>query len=146
MPIYKLLGGKVRDRVLVYNGGIRFPIEGKDSPESFAENTLKMKNLKEGFSIIKQGIAVHGEFASNFKDYFYGDVKWVENNSIVFDDDSKEWQGISQYIPNGGQITEKGFNYTIECIKAMKDVLGDEVGLALDLGPVSYTHLRAHET
>ena len=135
LPIYKLLGGKVRDRVLVYNGGIRFPIEGQDSPESFAENTLKMKNLKEGFSIIKQGIAVHGEFASNFKDYFYGDVKWVENNSIVFDDDSKEWQGISQYIPNGGQITEKGFNYTIECIKAMKDVLGDEVGLALDLGP-----------
>ncbi|MFL2642775.1 MAG: mandelate racemase/muconate lactonizing enzyme family protein [Dehalococcoidia bacterium] len=135
LPIYKLLGGKVRDRVLVYNGGIRFPIEGKDSPESFAENTLKMKNLKEGFSIIKQGIAVHGEFASNFKDYFYGDVNWVENNSIVFDDDSKEWQGISQYIPNGGQITEKGFNYTIECIKAMKDVLGDEVGLALDLGP-----------
>ena len=114
LPIYKLLGGKVRDRVLVYNGGIRFPIEGKDSPESFAENTLKMKNLKEGFSIIKQGIAVHGEFASNFKDYFYGDVKWVENNSIVFDDDSKEWQGISQYIPSGGQITEKGFNYTIE--------------------------------
>ena len=50
-------------------------------------------------------------------------------------DSSKEWQGISQYIPNGGQITEKGFNYTIECIKAMKDVLGDEVGLALDLGP-----------
>ena len=29
-----------------------------------------MKNLKEGFSIIKQGIAVHGEFASNYKDYF----------------------------------------------------------------------------
>ena len=45
LPIYKLLGGKVRDRVLVYNGGIRFPIVGQDSPESFAENTLKMKNL-----------------------------------------------------------------------------------------------------
>ena len=54
---------------------------------------------------------------------------------VLFFDDSKEWQGISQYIPNGGQITERGFNYTIECIKAMKDVLGDEVGLALDLGP-----------
>ena len=135
LPIYKLLGGKVRDRVLVYNGGIRFPIEGKDSPESFAENTLKMKNLKEGFSIIKQGIAVHGEFASNFNDYFYGDVNWDENNSIVFDDDSKEFKGVSQYIPNGGQITERGFNYTLDCIRAMKEVLGDKVGLALDLGP-----------
>ena len=135
LPIYKLLGGKVRDRVLVYNGGIRFPIEGKDSPESFAENTLRMKNLKEGFSIIKQGIAVHGEFASNFDDYFYGDVNWDENNSIVFDDNSKEFKGVSQYIPNGGQITERGFNYTLDCIRAMKEVLGDEVGLALDLGP-----------
>ena len=148
LPIYKLLGGKVRDRVLVYNGGIRFPIIGEDSPESFAENTLKMKNLKEGFSIIKQGIAVHGEFAANYKDYFYGDVFWDNNNSIVYDDDStrldamnvydydsKQPWALSQYLPSGGQITEKGFNYTIECIEAMKNVLGDEVGLALDLGP-----------
>ena len=32
-------------------------------------------------------------------------------------------------------MTEKGLNHTIECIEAMKDVLGDEVGLALDVGP-----------
>ena len=75
LPIYKLLGGKVRDRVLVYNGGIRFPMEGKDSPENFAKNTLKMKELKEGFSIIKQGLALHGEMANNFEGYFYGDAQ-----------------------------------------------------------------------
>ena len=135
LPIYKLLGGKVRDRVLVYNGGIRFPLEGEDSPENFAKNTLRMKDLDEGFSIIKQGIAVHGEFASNFKDYFYGDLYWDDNNTIVYDDDSQKPWALSQYIPNGAQITEKGFNYTIDCIRAMKEVLGDEVGLALDLGP-----------
>ena len=28
LPIYKLLGGKVRDRVRVYNGGVRVPMEG----------------------------------------------------------------------------------------------------------------------
>ena len=135
LPIYKLLGGKVRDRVLVYNGGIRFPMEGKDSPENFAKNTLKMKELKEGFSIIKQGLALHGEMANNFEGYFYGDVVWDENNSIVFDDDAAEPWALSQYLPHGAQITEKGFKYTIDCIRAMKDVLGDEVGLALDLGP-----------
>src|SRR3954469_4092938 len=27
IPVYKLLGGKVRDRVRIYNGGLRFPIE-----------------------------------------------------------------------------------------------------------------------
>ena len=26
VPVYKLLGGKVRDRVRVYNGGLRFPM------------------------------------------------------------------------------------------------------------------------
>ena len=109
LPIYKLLGGKVRDRVLVYNGGIRFPLDGEDSPENFAKNTLRMKELDEGFSIIKQGIAVHGEFASNFKDYFYGDLYWDDNNTIVYDDDSQKPWALSQYIPNGAQITEKGF-------------------------------------
>src|SRR5215510_6821688 len=28
LPVYKLLGGKVRDTVRVYNGAIRFPMEG----------------------------------------------------------------------------------------------------------------------
>ncbi|MBU6360461.1 MAG: mandelate racemase/muconate lactonizing enzyme family protein, partial [Chloroflexi bacterium] len=26
VPVYKLLGGKVRDKVRVYNGGVRFPM------------------------------------------------------------------------------------------------------------------------
>ena len=130
LPIYKLLGGKVRDRVLVYNGGIRFPFEGKDSPENFAKDVLKMKNLKEGFSIIKQGLSLHGRMATNYKDYFYGDVSWDNNGN-----QSSFTGGFSQNLPHGAQITEKGFNYTIDCILAMKEALGDEVGLALDLGP-----------
>ena len=28
LPVYKLLGGKVRDRVRVYNGAVRFPMHG----------------------------------------------------------------------------------------------------------------------
>ena len=29
VPVYKLLGGKIRDKVRVYNGAIRFPMERK---------------------------------------------------------------------------------------------------------------------
>src|SRR5690554_6265277 len=56
LPVYKLLGGKIRDRVRVYNGAVRFPMPDF-SPQSFAENTAKMKARPEGFSIIKQAIA-----------------------------------------------------------------------------------------
>jgi L-alanine-DL-glutamate epimerase-like enolase superfamily enzyme len=54
VPVYKLLGGKVRDRVRVYNGAVRFPMKGS-SPEDFAEAMAKMKASPEGFTVIKQG-------------------------------------------------------------------------------------------
>ena len=28
VPVYKLLGGKIRDKVRVYNGAVRFPMDG----------------------------------------------------------------------------------------------------------------------
>jgi L-alanine-DL-glutamate epimerase-like enolase superfamily enzyme len=117
LPIYKLLGGKIRDRVRVYNGNIRFPFSGYQ-PEDFAANMQKMKDLPQNFSIIKQGIAFHGSpMLKEMPDYFYGDY--------VPDD----------RYPNRGRMTEKGFKLTIDCVIAMKEVLGDEVGLALDCGP-----------
>ena len=36
VPVYKLLGGKVRDRVRVYNGAVRFPLNGH-TPEDYAD-------------------------------------------------------------------------------------------------------------
>ena len=116
LPVYKLLGGKVRDRVRVYNGGVRVPLEGS-SPEHYAEDMARMKELREGFSIIKQGIAFHSKMAGEVPDYFYGELP----------------QGVRQAF--GGPLTERGLKHTVACIEAMKDVLGDEVGLALDCGP-----------
>ena len=55
VPVYKLLGGKVRDKVRVYNGGVRPRLKGV-SPEDYAENMREMKDSPEGFSIIKQAI------------------------------------------------------------------------------------------
>src|SRR5512136_2284275 len=48
VPAYKLLGGKIRDRVRVYNGGVRFPLAGQE-PKDYAENMARMKEAKEGF-------------------------------------------------------------------------------------------------
>ena len=31
LPVYKLLGGKVRDKVRVYNGALRFPLAGQET-------------------------------------------------------------------------------------------------------------------
>ena len=116
LPVHKLLGGKVRDKVRVYNGGVRFPLGGS-SPQHYAENVARMKESKEGFSIIKQAIAFHSAMAAEVPDYFYGDL---DSGGRVME---------------GGPLTERGLKHTVACVEAMKDALGDEVGLALDCGP-----------
>ena len=116
LPVYKLLGGKVRDEVRVYNGGVRFPMAGS-SPEDYAENMRKMMAAPEGFSIIKQAIGFHSAMTRQVPNFFYGDLTGGAPHA------------------NRGPLTEKGLKHVIACVEAMKDVLGDEVGLALDCGP-----------
>ncbi len=116
VPVYKLLGGKVRDRVRVYNGAIRFSLRDH-SPQAYAEDVQKMKERPEKFSIIKQSVAFHGAMATRVPDFFYGETR------------------TGMRYPNSGLLTEKGLNHILACVQAMKDVLGDEVGLALDCGP-----------
>ena len=59
LPVYKLLGGKVRDRVRVYNGGVRFPMTGY-TPEDYAENMARDEGAPRRASrIIKQGVGFH---------------------------------------------------------------------------------------
>ena len=116
LPVYKLMGGKVRDRVRVYNGGIRFPMSGS-SPEDYADNVAKMKASKENFGFVKMGVGFHSRMPFQVPDFSYN-----------------EPQGGPVH-PNRGLLTERGLKHVIACVEAMKDVLGDEVGLALDCGP-----------
>ncbi len=118
IPVYKLLGGKVRDRVRVYNGAVRFPMDGH-SPEDYANNMTRMRNSPEGFTIIKQGLAFHGRTAQEVPGFSYGEVAAK--------------RGPGSY--DRGLLTERGLKYLIACVEAMKGALGDEVGLALDCGP-----------
>ncbi len=116
LPVYKLLGGKVRDQVRVYNGGVRRPMQGQN-PEDYAAEVAWMKEAKEGFSFIKMGISFHSEMVAKVPGFTYGEAR----------------TGAAH--PNRGPLTEKGFKHMIACVAAMKNVLGDEVGLALDCGP-----------
>ena len=115
LPVYKLLGGKIRDRVQVYNGSVRYEMGGLE-PENYAENMQKMKDHPYNFSIIKQAVSFHGGM-QNVDGFYYGTpVKKMRH-------------------PNRGTITGKGFRYLMARIEAMLDVLGDDVGLALDCCP-----------
>lgn len=116
VPVYKLLGGKVRDQVRVYNGGRRQQMGGY-TPQHFADNLKWMMDCPEGFTIIKQGIAFHSSMPQRVENFFYG----------------TQQEGPPH--PNRGPLTEKGLKNIIECVEAMKSVAGDDIGLALDCGP-----------
>ena len=116
VPVYKLLGGKVRDKVLVYNGALRFPMAGQE-PEHYAENMARMAEAREGFTIIKQGIGYHSRMPDELDDFSYGERLGVDHQT------------------ERGLLTERGFNHVVACVEAMKEVTGDRIGLALDCGP-----------
>jgi L-alanine-DL-glutamate epimerase-like enolase superfamily enzyme len=118
LPVHKLLGGKVRDRVRVYNGALRGKLPGYEA-QDYANEMRRMLALPEGFTIVKQGISFHSPMKSDFPDYFYGEVEKVPFHGWL----------------DRGPMTERGMNYTLECVAAMKEVLGERVGLALDCGP-----------
>lgn len=118
VPIHKLLGGKVRDRVRVYNGAIREPMT-RFEPEDFAANVRAMKAAPQGFTIVKQGIAFHSDMRHALPNYHYGEDRQAAFHSWI----------------TRGPLTEYGLKHTVACVAAMKEELGDGIGLALDCGP-----------
>ena len=118
LPVHKLLGGKVRDQVRVYNGGVRVPMAGS-SPADYAADVAAQKSAAEGFSIIKQGIGFHSAMPSQVMNFTYGEYYTYDSGPH----------------PNRGPLTERALKHMIACVAAMTDVLGDEIGLALDCGP-----------
>ena len=115
IPVYKLLGGKVRDRVRVYCTATPVAQKG-NAPEDYAETVRLTKELPEGYTIIKRGVSYHSNMPGEVPDFSYGNCPGM--NSV-----------------NRGPLTEKGLNHVIDCGIAMKEALGDDVGLALDCGP-----------
>ena len=119
VPAYKLLGGKVRDKVRVYNGSVRRARTG-DRPEDFAADVKWMAEQPQKFFMVKQGISFHSSQKDSYPDFHYGPVSKKAGYHGAMDQ---------------GQISEHGFNYMLDCVIAMKEALGDKVSLALDCGP-----------
>lgn len=118
VPVYRLLGGKVRDRVRVYNGARRRPMQGV-SPEDYAAEVRWMKSLPERFGFVKMGVAFHSPMKRQVPGFFMGEC------------DPSPFHGAL----DSGLLTERGMRHLIACVEAMKAELGSEVGLALDCGP-----------
>ena len=133
LPVYKLLGGKVRDQVRIYNGGFRPPMSGPN-PADYADNVAQMKAAAEGFDFVKMGIGFHSAMAREVPGFFYGEVQEKQAQGWSVDDFLSN-TAVNAPHSNRGLMTEKGLKHVIACVEAMKDVLGDEVGLALDCGP-----------
>ncbi|KKB08870.1 mandelate racemase/muconate lactonizing enzyme family protein [Devosia chinhatensis] len=118
LPVHKLLGGKVRDKVRVYNGSVRFPMSGY-RPEDYADDMKKMMDLPQGFTIFKQPIGFHSAMKREVPDFYYGEPSASPFHGAL----------------DRGPVTEKGLRHFVDCVAAMKEVTGDKVGLALDCGP-----------
>src|SRR5215831_9879392 len=106
VPVYKLLGGKVRDRVRAYNGGVRFPMTGQ-TPQDYADNMAKMKEAKEGFTLIKQAVGFHNPAM----------MRAIPN---AWYDEPRTGAAHS----DRGLMTERGLERIIPCVEAMKKGLG----------------------
>ena len=110
VPVYKLLGGKVRDKVRVYNGSIRKKRTG-DKPEDYAADVKWMMERPENFFMVKQGISFHSNMKTSVPGFHYG----VASRS--------DYHGAMDQ----GMISERGMAHMIDCVIAMKEVLGDKV-------------------
>jgi L-alanine-DL-glutamate epimerase-like enolase superfamily enzyme len=88
------------------------------TPRDYAENMAKMKEAKEGFTLIKQAVGFH--------------------NPAMMRATPGGWYDEPRSGPphsDRGLLTERGLAEIIARVEAMKKVLGDEIGLALDCGP-----------
>ena len=112
LPVYKLLGGKIRDKVRCYN--TNYSSRKPDTlPKDYIEFGANLKASKYGFTIFKVAVGFHGGWSRSVPNFTYG------NTNSRF----------------RGPLTESGLKYMVDCVAAMKEGLGDGIGLALDCGP-----------
>jgi L-alanine-DL-glutamate epimerase-like enolase superfamily enzyme len=75
--------------------------------------------LPEGFTMVKQGVAFHSPMKREVPHFYHGEAQ----------------DSVYHGALDSGLMTERGMKHVIACVEAMKEVLGDAVGLALDCGP-----------
>ncbi len=130
LPVYRLLGGKVRDQVRTYRTLYHHEVDGgiKHTPEDYVRWAEYGKALEGGFTMFKLPTSFHSSMVRDYPDFHYGAVQ----HDAPFP------------YPHKGLISENGFKHLVECVRAAKGALGPNYGLALDAGPgyLAYDALR----
>jgi L-alanine-DL-glutamate epimerase-like enolase superfamily enzyme len=117
VPVYKLLGGKVRDRVRIYcdcragrpviDCERDYLLNREDyTPEAYAKNAKAIE--KAGFTLLKFDL--------------FGDVL-TRSRPVAALIDGGLWNG---------HVTEKGMDYEVEIVRTIREILHPETELALD--------------
>lgn len=134
-PIHRLLGGKVRDYVRPYMGGLPpfAKLDGAvpdgDRPEDYHERALARRKLASGMTIMKTVVGFHDDRWRSDPANTYGIAYPIVEPAPVL--------GFSpgNVGQNAGMVTPRGIARAVACAEAAKEALGDEISLALDCGP-----------
>ena len=127
LPVYKLMGGKVRDHVRTYlthvrNSQVAIPREGNETKDYY-NWAVKFRDHELGFSIVKVPMGFHADH-QNVPGFHYGNISRA--------------QAPRSAPYTHAPMTEYGMKMMVEHVAAMKEGLGDKVGLALDIGPGNF--------
>ncbi len=118
LPAYKLLGGKVRDRVRTYR--TLYHGDGvMHTPDDYVRWAEIGKALPEKFTMFKLPSSFHSSMVTDFPNFHYGEIQ----------------VGATHTYPHRGPLTERGMAHLVACITAAKETLGPDYGLAVDCGP-----------
>ena len=120
-PVYRLLGGKVRDHVRTYRTLYQAEVPGgaEHTPEGYKRWAEYGKSLKGEFTLFKLPTAYHSSMVREFPDYFYGDVQ----HDAPFP------------YPHKGVMTKEGMDHLVACVTAARETLGKGYNTAVDAGP-----------
>ncbi|HMR29392.1 MAG TPA: mandelate racemase/muconate lactonizing enzyme family protein [Geminicoccaceae bacterium] len=124
LPIYRLLGGKVRDQVRTYRTLYHHEAGVGHTPEDYVRWAEYGKALPGGFTMFKLPTSFHSSMVRDFPNFFYGEVQ----------------RDAPFPYPHKGLITQEGFEHLVACVTAAKETLGKGYGMAVDAGPGYLPH------
>ena len=121
VPVYRLLGGKVRDQVRTYRTLYQGEVPGgaEHTPEGYKRWAEYGKSLPGEWTLFKLPTAYHSSMVRDFPNYFYGDVQ----HDAPFP------------YPHKGVMTKEGMDHLVACITAARETLGKGYNTAVDAGP-----------
>ncbi|MEO8531481.1 MAG: mandelate racemase/muconate lactonizing enzyme family protein [Deltaproteobacteria bacterium] len=124
VPVYRLLGGKVRDQVRTYRTLYQAELGAPHTPEGYVKWAEYAKALPEGFTMFKLPTSFHSSMVGDVPNFFAGEV-----------------QHDAPYpYPHKGRLSERGMAHLVDCVSAAKQALGPDYGLAVDAGPGYLQH------